>query len=73
MANLKDEISGDYVYVSVGLTKNLGNYESLRLDASYRRGIREGESLDEAYADAWETVEAQIEAQVTDADSALNE
>lgn len=73
MANLSSPEETDYIYVSVGLTKNLGNYESLRIDASARKAISALDDKDAAWAELWNDVEAQVEAKIAEADSALKE
>ena len=52
------------VWVSVGLTLNLGNYESARLDAGVSVPLDDGDlSYDDAFADAWSRTLAQISEQ----------
>lgn len=48
--------------ISVGftLTKNLGNYESLKVDAGIVIAVGENEDADEVYAKAWNSAKAQI-------------
>lgn len=55
------------VWASIGITKNLGNYESLRLDAGAECYA---ESLDdkEAWGKLWESIDAQIEAKLQEID-----
>jgi len=57
---MKDS-NGTEIWASIGITKNLGNYESLRLDAGARATAK---SLDdaEAWAKLWEAIDSQIEA-----------
>lgn len=52
------------ITVSVGLTKNLGNYESLRIDASARKVLVDGENRDDAWKNLWDEVQDQIEGQL---------
>lgn len=52
------------ITVSVGLTKNLGNYESLRIDASARRVLIDGEDRPSAWKSLWDEVQDQIEGQL---------
>lgn len=68
---MKDD-SGNGIGVSVGLTKNLGNYESMRIDAWAKKELVYGEDRDQAWADLWAEVQAQLEAQVSEADEALS-
>ena len=48
------------VWVSVGLTLNLGNYESARLDAGMSIPLEEGQDYDTAFDKAWENVLKEI-------------
>jgi hypothetical protein len=54
MAQLKE--------VSVGFTftKNLGNYQSLRVDAGLVLSLAPGDNPQAVYADAWKTAKQQI-------------
>lgn len=63
----KDE-KGTEIWASLGITKNLGNYESLRLDAGARTHAT---SLDdkEAWAKLWDSIDSQIEAKLQELDS----
>lgn len=63
----KDE-KGTEIWASLGITKNLGNYESLRLDAGARTHAA---SLDdkEAWAKLWDSIDSQIEAKLQELDS----
>jgi hypothetical protein len=52
--------------VSIGITKNLGNYESMRLDAGAKlSGNPSDESL---WTQLWETVDSQLEAKLAEID-----
>jgi hypothetical protein len=55
----------DKITVQTGVTKNLGNYESLRLDAHYETSVKEDETVEQAYARAWQVIEAQVDAQLS--------
>ena len=55
--------NGQQVWVSVGITKNLGNYESARIDAGARIQVDDIEDS-EAWTRAWKTVEDQVEARL---------
>lgn len=48
--------------ISVGFTftKNLGNYQSLKVDAGVVMTVEDGDDLDGVYAKAWETVKQQV-------------
>ena len=54
----------DRIRVQVGVTKNLGNFNSVRLDADYETTINSDEDIKDAYARAWAIAEAEVEAQV---------
>ncbi|MAF59644.1 hypothetical protein CL631_02225 [bacterium] len=54
------------VWVSVGLTLNLGNYESARLDAGMTVPIEEGEEYEDGFKKAWDATLAEIETQAKD-------
>jgi hypothetical protein len=52
------------IWVSIGITKNLGNYESMRLDAGAKLcGDPDDESL---WDRLWEVVDAQLEAKLAE-------
>ncbi|MGG1672891.1 hypothetical protein ACIFOE_20085 [Paenibacillus sp. NRS-1783] len=55
MSRLK-EISVSYTY-----TKNLGNYQSLKVDAGLVVTLEPGDDPQTVYADAWRTVRNQVE------------
>lgn len=55
------------VWASIGITKNLGNYESLRLDAGaefYADTVDDKE----AWAKLWDAIDAQIEEKLQEID-----
>lgn len=57
------------IWASVGITKNLGNYESLRLDAGAKT---KASSLDDekAWEKLWNSIDEQIEAKLQELDDA---
>lgn len=57
------------IWASVGITKNLGNYESLRLDAGAKC---KASSLDDedAWNKLWTSIDEQIEAKLQELDDA---
>ena len=59
------------IWVQVGLTKNLGNYESLKLDAGAR--INADPNDPDQWDNLWKTVEDQIEKKMMEANEELNE
>lgn len=52
----------DVKEISVGFTytKNLGNYESIKIDAGFVIAIGEGEDPEAAFAKAWTAAKAQV-------------
>ena len=56
------------IWASIGITKNLGNYESLRLDAGARTSCTSLES-EEAWKSLWDVVDSQIEAKLQELDA----
>lgn len=56
------------IWASVGITKNLGNYESLRLDAG-ARVICSGIEDEEGWKKLWDAVDSQIEAKLQELDT----
>jgi hypothetical protein len=56
------------IWASIGITKNLGNYESLRLDAGARVKAS-SESDEKAWENLWKAVDEQIEAKLRELDS----
>jgi len=59
------------VYVSVGITKKIGQYESLRLDASQNVVLNDGDDKDATWEAAWKEVQDQLENQLKEALKAL--
>ena len=51
--------------VSVSFTKNLGNYQSLRLDAGLTVLLEDGEDVEQVYTDTWDRVGDQIQSQLS--------
>jgi hypothetical protein len=60
------------IWVSVGFTKNLGNYESLRLDAGARNAV-DGVDDSDAWEKLWEVVDQQLQSRLIEAAEALAE
>lgn len=55
------------IWASVGITKNLGNYESLRLDAGAK--IMASSAEDEAsWQKLWQAIDDQIESKLKELD-----
>jgi len=59
------------VWVSIGVTKNLGNYESFRLDAG-AQSANEDPLDDEVWNKLWAKVEAEIEKKLNEANQELS-
>lgn len=55
------------IWASVGITKNLGNYESLRLDAGARIFASDAEDP-KAWEKLWNAVDEQIESKLKELD-----
>jgi hypothetical protein len=56
------------IWASLGITKNLGNYESLRLDAGARVQASDADDP-EAWAKVWASIDFQIEAKLQELDN----
>lgn len=56
------------IWASIGITKNLGNYESLRLDAGAKCKASSLED-EEAWGRLWNSIDSQIEAKLQELDS----
>jgi len=54
---------GKEIWVSCGLTLNLGNYESARLDAGISLPVKEEDSPDKMFKEGWNKVLKEIEKQ----------
>lgn len=50
--------------VSVCFTKNLGNYQSLKLDAGLTVSLEEGDDYDKEFQKAWDIASEQISDQL---------
>ena len=61
-----NNVEDNHVWVSIGITKNLGNYESMRLDAGAK--IAGDPQDDNLWNKLWETVDAQLEAKLAEID-----
>lgn len=56
------------IWASIGITKNLGNYESLRLDAG-ARVTASSLSDDKAWIELWSSIDSQIESKLQELDA----
>ncbi len=57
--------AGNVIWVSVGITKNLGNYESFRIDGGVSAEVDDIND-EEAWTRLWNLVDAQLEEQLRD-------
>lgn len=48
------------IQVGFTYTKNLGNYESLKVDAHVKISVEPGEDMDELYQNAYQNMKQQI-------------
>ena len=55
------------IWASIGITKNLGNYESLRLDAG-AKVMSPTEDDEESWTRLWKSIDEQIEAKLRELD-----
>jgi hypothetical protein len=51
----------DRITVMVGVTRNLGDYNNVKLDASWETSVLSGEDVEATFQRAWEKVEKQVE------------
>lgn len=58
----------DRIRVQVGVTRNLGDFNSLRLDAAIETDVRTGETVDEAFERAWAKADEQVDAKLNEED-----
>ena len=49
---------------SMGVTKNLGNFNSVRVDAWASREVKVGADREALWAEIWAEIEGQLEAQL---------
>lgn len=59
------------IEASVGITKNIGNYESLKLEARKRVDVDPSKDETEQWTDLWKEVQDQLEAQLAEAGLAI--
>ena len=57
--------NGNTVWVSIGITKNLGNYESFRIDAGASEEVDDVNN-EETWKRLWNLVDQQLEDQLRD-------
>ena len=66
---MSDKTEGNHIWVSIGVTKNLGNYESFRIDAGAR--MVGDPSNDSLWDDLWAKVEAEVEEKLLEANQEI--
>lgn len=52
------------IFVSIRFTKNLGNYQSFVAEAGVTADLDQGETADQAFAEAWSLAKQQVSAQI---------
>lgn len=60
------------VGVKLGCTKNLGNYNSLRLDASIAFEVEENDDVRAVFAEGWKWLEEEIARKLEEDEEAQN-
>lgn len=55
------------IAVSVSITRNLGNFNSIKLAADMTTAVKPDESVQEAFARAWTTCETEVENKIEEA------
>ena len=53
--------SGDTIKVAVGLTLNLGNYQSMRVDVGLERKVESGDYLEKLFAETRDDLHKQLD------------
>jgi hypothetical protein len=61
------------VSVTLGYTRNLGNFQSLRIDLGVTDSKRDGENTDQAFERVYKFVEDKLAAKVLEAEGQLEE
>lgn len=59
------------IRVSEGITKNLGDFNSFRYDASVELDVEAGETVEEAYERAYALANAEVEKRLTEVEADL--
>ncbi len=52
------------IFVSIRFTKNLGNYQSFVAEAGVTADLDQGETADQAFAEAWALAKEQVKDQI---------
>jgi hypothetical protein len=66
---MTDKNDGNHIWVSIGITKNLGNYESFRIDAGARL-VGDPQDSD-LWAQLWTKVEEEVESKLVEANQEM--
>lgn len=69
-SNPERESNTRAIWASLGLTKNLGSYESLRIDAGARLTVEDIDD-EEEWNKLWRIVEAEVERKLLEANNEL--
>lgn len=72
MAELKSNNGSTIVKVDLQFTRNLGNYESLKVGIGVEDFLRNGENIDEATNRVYNFVEGKLMEKVNEIESELN-
>lgn len=59
------------VWVSVGITINLGNYESARVDAGIKLPVEDDDKIKDVYKEAWGKALKEVEEQAVEVKAQL--
>jgi hypothetical protein len=60
------------VSMMIGYTRNMGNFESLRLDVGIEIDVKEGESVDSAFNRVYEKLGDELASKIAASERALN-
>lgn len=72
MAELKDTHEAPRVTVSVGYTRNMGNFESLRIDIGVEDSARNGEKVGDTFDRVYAFVEKKLIEKVNEVEKGLS-
>lgn len=64
------EVGKIQIWASLGITKNVGNYESVRIDAG-GKVYADGLDDEKTWQSLWQSIDGQIAAQVEELESAM--
>jgi len=63
----------DSVHYSLSITKNLGNFNSLKIECGYGKSISEQDDPDTVFEAVWQKVNDELEKRLTEAEELLAE